>query len=113
MTRILSWIKPETGSSSVKPIQRIEAIANADDKLTQEDQEAAMRSVLDDRGYAKYLRVLALGLDTDDYAGSYRMYLDAEGKGKKERTIAQYQKDLGVSYSVAKSLYEIYCPPAK
>lgn len=113
ITQLLSEIKPETGRSTVRTIQRITAIAGADDKLSEADQKTAMKSVLDDKGYEKYLRVLALGLDTDDYAASYRAYLDAEGGGKKKRTIAQYQKNLDVSYSVAKKLYEIYCPPSK
>lgn len=113
ITEILDGLFAEAGSSTVRTIQRVEAIAGADDKLSEADQKSAMKSVLDDKGYAKYLRVLALGLDTDDYAASYRAYLDAEGSGKKKRTIAQYQQDLDVSYSVAKKLYEIYCPPGK
>lgn len=113
ITQLLDGILPGTGSSSVKPIQRITAIANADDRLSEADQKTAMKSVLDDKGYEKYLRVLALGLDTDDYADSYRTYLEAEGNGKKARTIAQFQKELDIPYSTAKTLYEIYCPPAK
>lgn len=111
ITQLLDGIPPETGNSRVKQIQKIAAIAGADDKLSEVDQKIAMKSVLDDKGYAKYLRVLTLGLDTDDYAASYRMFLDAEGSGKKERTIAQYQQGFGVSYDVAKKLYEIYNPP--
>lgn len=111
ITQLLNDLMPEAGSSGVKPIQRIAAIANADSKLDETDQKAAMKSVLDDKGYAKYLEVLKLGMSTDDYATSYRMFLDAEGSGKKERTIAQYQQGFGVSYDVAKKLYEIYNPP--
>ena len=109
--QLLNDLMPESGSSSVRPIQRIAAIANADSKLDEAEQKTAMKSVLDDKGYAKYLEVLKLGMSTDDYATSYRMFLDAEGKDKKKRTIAQYQQGFGVSYDVAKKLYEIYNPP--
>lgn len=111
ITQLLNDLMPEAGSSGVKPIQRIAAIANADSKLSEKDQKTAMKSVLDDKGYAKYLEVLKLGMSTDDYATSYRMFLDAEGENKKKRTIAQYQQGFGVSYDVAKKLYEIYNPP--
>lgn len=111
ITEILDSLFAEAGSSTVRTIQKVEAIAGADDKLTEEDQKAAMQSVLDDKGYAKYLKVLALGIDTDDFATSYRLYLDAEGNDQKKRTIAQYQKDLKITYTTAKKLYEIYNPP--
>jgi hypothetical protein len=110
-------IVPEGKSKSATTIQKVEAVAGADNKLTPQEQQKVMQDVLTDELYAKYLDVLKLkdtsgsNLDTDDYAASYRIYLDEDkkgGKGTKDRTIKAMQKALGVSQTVAKKLYEIY-----
>ena len=110
---ILKDLTPKSGKSAVTDIQRIEAVANADRYLTESQQRTAMKSILDDTAYAKYLKVLALGMDTDDYAESYRIYLDlkeAGGERVKARTIEEFQNTFDITYTEAKDLYEIYKP---
>lgn len=118
---ILNDLIPESGKSTVREIQKIEAVANADRYLTESQQQAAMKTILDDDAFAKYQKVLALGkemdidLDTDAYAESYRLYLDmseAGGEKLKERTINEFQKKFRLTYAEAKALYEIYKPKA-
>ena len=108
---LLYNLKPEDGHKNVRDIQKVEAITGS--KLTDEQQKFVLEDTLGDKSYAKCLEVLALGMDLDEYADSYRIYLDAEGAGKKKRTIKQFQDEFNISYDTAKSLYEIYCPPAK
>jgi len=104
---LLEGLVAEQGRSNVRNIQRIEAIA--DSKLSEKDQQAVLKDTLDADAYEKYLRILATGVDTDDYALSYRLYLDAEGgTGKKERIISSFQNELDVSRGVAEKLYDIY-----
>lgn len=107
--KLLADLLPEKGKTNVRTIQQVEAIAGS--KLSEKDQKAVLEDTLDDKSYAKYLRILALGMDTDDYADSYRTYLDEKdigGKGTKARIIAQFQDELDVSKGVAEKLYDIY-----
>jgi hypothetical protein len=117
VTDLIKGIKPEGKAKSATAIQKIEAVTKADNKLTAQEQQKVIEDILDDKGYAKYLEVLKLSdknggkLDNDDYAASYRIYLDEDkkgGKGTKDRTIRSFQQALGVSQTVAKKLYEIY-----
>lgn len=105
---MISRITPEKNGGEVRPIQKIEAVAKADSKLSAKEQQQVLEDILSDSLYAKYLEVLDLGMDTDDFAASYRLYLDTTGKEKKARTIKKYQNELGISYAAAKKLYEIY-----
>ena len=107
--KLLADLLPEKGRTNVRTIQQVEAVAGS--RLSEKDQKAVLEDTLDDKAYAKYLRILALGMDTDDYADSYRTYLDEKdvgGKGTKERIIEQFQDELDVSKSVAERLYDIY-----
>ena len=117
VTDLIKGIKPEGKAKSATPIQKIEAVTKADNKLTAQEQQQVIEDILDDKGYVKYLEVLKLSdknggkLDNDDYAASYRIYLDEDekgGKGQKDRTVKAFQQALGVSQAVAKKLYEIY-----
>ena len=52
-------------------------------------------------------------MDTDDYAESYRIYLDlkeAGGERVKARTIEEFQNTFDITDTEAKDLYEIYKP---
>lgn len=104
---LLDGLTAEKGRSNVRPIQQIEAIA--DSKLSEADQKKVLEETLKESAYDKFMAVLKLGMDTDDYAASYRLYLDAEGgSGKKARIIKSFQNELDVTYSVAVKLYNIY-----
>lgn len=113
---LLNDLIPEKGKTAVSNIQKIETISHADSYLTESQQQAAMEEILPEAYYAKYQEILKLGMDTDDYAKSYRIYLeeaDKGGKGVKARTIEEIQIALRIPYDEAKKLYEIYKPPAK
>ena len=110
---LLKDLTPVNGKSTVTNIQKIEAVANADRYLTESQQRTAMKSILDETAYAKYQKVLELGMDTDDYAESYRIYLDlkeAGGERVKARTIEEFQNTFDITDTEAKDLYEIYKP---
>lgn len=106
VSRTLAALKPESGKSSVSAVQQFEAIVGMD--VPQDQQIAAIRAYGND-GQDKNLEdALAMGLIPQQYVSAYRMYTDASGKGKKARTIQQYQDAFGLDYATAKALYEIY-----
>jgi hypothetical protein len=106
VSRTLATLKPESGKSSVSAVQQFEAIVGMD--VPQDQQIAALRAYGND-GQDKNLEdALAMGLIPAQYVSAYRMYTDASGKGKKARTIQQYQDAFGLDYATAKALYEIY-----
>lgn len=108
VVKLMDDLIPETGKTNVRDIQKIEAVTKSDSKLSVKEQQQVIEDILDDAAYSKYKKISALGMDNDEYAESYRLYLDASGTGKKDRTIARYQKEFGISKAVAKRIYEIY-----
>jgi hypothetical protein len=99
--------KPDGGKyTSVRQIQQIEAIVAADSELTEKQQKLVLQDILDEKAFAKYEKVTALGYDNDDFAAIYRLYLDTEGG--KGNTIRALMRQQGISYAAAKQLYEIY-----
>jgi hypothetical protein len=102
----VSGLKAEDGYSNVRPVQKYEAVAGSD-KLTEEEKEAALKSMMDDKMEAKLEAVLSKGFDTQDFADSYRIYLDAK---KKADAVKEIQNELGVNRAVATQIYEIYNP---
>jgi hypothetical protein len=97
--------------ANVRPIQRVEAIVGADNKLTEKQQSQALKDILDEAVYGKYQKIKAAGYDNDEFAESYRLYLDTSGG--KENTIQQFMRKLDIPYAAAKTLYEIYNPTRK
>ena len=63
--------------------------------------------MMDDKMEAKLEAVLSKGFDTQDFADSYRIYLDAK---KKADAVKEIQHELGVNRAVATQIYEIYNP---
>ena len=99
--------KPDGGKyTSVRQIQQIEAIVAADSELTEKQQKLVLQDILDEKAFAKYEKVTALGYDNDAFAEIYRLCLDTEG-GKAD-TIRALMRQQGISYAAAKQLYEIY-----
>lgn len=99
--------KPDgTSYTDVRTIQKVETVAQS--SLTEKEQQEAMEDILDDKAYEKYLKILDAGYDNDEYAESYRIYVDAEGT--KAETIRELQQELEITYAAAKVLYEIYEP---
>ena len=106
VSRTLAALKPEDGKSSVSAVQKFEAIVGAE--MTEEQQITALRAYGNDGQDKNLEEALAMGLIPQQYVSAYRMYLDASGKGKKARTIKQYQDAFGLDYATAKALYEVY-----
>lgn len=102
----VSGLKAEDGYSNVRPVQKYEAVAGSD-KLTEEEKKTALKSMMDDKMEAKLEAVLSKGFDTQDFADSYRIYLDAK---KKADAVKEIQNELGVNRAVATQIYEIYNP---
>ena len=101
--------KPDGGKyTGVRQIQQIEAVVAADSELTEKQQKLVLQDILDEKAFAKYEKVTALGYDNDDFAEIYRLYLDTEGG--KGNTIRALMRQQGISYAAAKQLYEIYNP---
>ena len=102
----VSGLKAEDGYSNVRPVQKYEAVVGSD-KLTEEEKKTALKSMMDDKMEAKLEAVLSKGFDTQDFADSYRIYLDAK---KKADAVKEIQNELGVNRAVATQIYEIYNP---
>ena len=101
--------KPDGSNyANVRTIQQIEAIVAADKELTEAQQRQVLEDILDVKAFAKYEQVIALGYNNDEYAATYRLYLDTAGG--KARTIEAFQKEFGISKAAATALYEIYVP---
>ena len=98
-----------TQYTQVRTVQKVEALA--DSNLSEKQQKDVMDDILDDGAYEKYVKILAAGYDTDDYAAAYRLYQDTEKTkhtGKKEMTIRGFMTELGISRYAAQTLYDIY-----
>ena len=99
--------KPDGSNyTNVRPIQQIEAIVAADKELTEAQQRQVLEDILDVKAFAKYEKVIALGYNNDEYAATYRLYLDTAGG--KTCTIEAFQKEFGISKAAATALYEVY-----
>lgn len=106
---VLSSILPETGYSSTRYVQRVEAVTGS--TLTERQQKQIMDEVLDDAAYAKYLKILDQGYTNDDYAAALRIYLDSEKtktQTKKQVIIQEYMDELNLSRAEAEALYKLY-----
>ena len=103
---LLAGLKPESGYKDVRDIQNAEAIAGSG--LSDGDTVEALYAYLPNAQDENLREMLGMGFSAEDYVRAWRMYDGASGKGKKQRTIDQYQKAFGVDYSTAKMIYEVY-----
>ena len=103
---LLAGLKPESGYKDVRDIQNAEAIAGSG--LSNGDTVEALYAYLPNAQDENLREMLGMGFSAEDYVRAWRMYDGASGKGKKQRTIDQYQKAFGVDYSTAKMIYEVY-----
>ncbi|MGN0978639.1 MAG: hypothetical protein ACI4PH_11340, partial [Faecousia sp.] len=98
-------IDAETGKASVRDIDKREAIAKSG--LSDDEIDTIMHVYMPDTGNTelKYDTIRDLGFTAEEYADSYRAYLD---NSKKADKIAAIQQELGCDYSTANTLYRIY-----
>lgn len=106
----LAWLvdglEPETGYSSVRPVQKMEAIAGAD-FLTEEEKVKTMQSGMTDNQIAYMDAIMeALDLNAAEYAEVYRAHLPQD---KKAEEVAKYEA-LGYTHQEALLLYDLYNP---
>ena len=103
---LLKSLQPEEGKTSVRAVQKMEAVV-ADDKLTAYVDDL-LRDIMSDSLEEKYDTALGKGISSEDFVEGYRQYLDTTGEGKKQSLIRYYQRELGLSYAAAQTLYKIY-----
>lgn len=106
---LIKNLQPETGAKEVRPIQKLEAVVN--DSSLDEYAEYLLLEIAEDSVDSKYYAAKKQGYDPDEFVEAYRIYLDERdkgGKGTKERTIKEIQKELRISYEAAEKLYEVY-----
>lgn len=103
---ILDGLKPQEGYSTVRDIQKAEAISEFN--LSEADRIAALKIYLSDSQDENLDQMLEMGFDSGDYVTAWQIYSEESGKGKKARTIASYQEEFGVDKATAAAIYEIY-----
>lgn len=106
--KLMDGITPESGASTVKDVQKWEAVANS--TLSGKAEEAALRVYMDDKQEAKLDAALSYGLSPDAFVEFYRMYADSAGygTGRKPYLISQVAQEMNLSYALAKALVELY-----
>lgn len=104
---ILRDIMPEDGHSSVRPIQKLEAIAESDE-LTDEELERILPLYMSsDSTRQRYDMALDKGFSSEEFVVAYRIYLDKDGETKTQ-LIRQMANELDIPYTLARQLYEIH-----
>ena len=104
----LDNIRPETGYSGARSVQKAETIAKTPG-LTAAQKELMIKQQVSDSQDQNIDQVKALGYGVDTYVKLYRDYEDyTKGNGKKARTIAKWQKEYSIDYATAKKLYEVF-----
>lgn len=107
VVEVLDGLSPENGSTNVRTIQKLEAIAG-DKTLLNQDKNAALRAIMDDKLEAKFDSALDMGISMNNFTLAYRKYLDTEGNGKKATVTAYYRKTFGISETKAENLYDLF-----
>lgn len=106
-------VKKDTGKATVRDIDVRQAIANTTG-MTDREIDIVMRAYMEDYDPEakspsttefkyQYIRE-ELGLSPDEYASTYRAYLDSSKKAGKIAAI----RALGYDYRTAKKLYDVY-----
>lgn len=110
LATMLKGILPEPGHTNARTIQKIEAVTGADSFLSEKEQKDVLEDILPDETFDKYVEILAAGYSSDDFATAYRIDLDIEGEGAKEKTIRAFMKEFGTNRFAATKLYDLYHP---
>ena len=109
LTHAIDSLAAEPGYADVRPIQRIETIANAD-YLTESQRITAMQMYMEDGPIQKMNSIMdEFNLTAAEYAAVYRAHLPQD---KKAEEIAAYRA-LGYSQAEAERIYWMYNPPKK
>lgn len=109
LTFAIDALVAEPGYKDVRPIQRIETIANAD-YLTESQRITAMQMHMEEGPIQKMNSIMdEFNLTAAEYAAVYRAHIPQD---KRDEEIAAYRA-LGYSQAEAERLYQMYNPPKK
>lgn len=103
---LLNGIVPQEGYTSVRTVQKVEAIAGED--LSDAEMEAVLKVYLSENQDENLDQMLELGYSPEDYAAAYSIYANESGAGMKARIIAKLREEFGISNAEARAIYEIY-----
>lgn len=104
--QLMEGITPQEGYTNVRDVQKAAALAGSN--LSRSEKTSAMKIYLSNAQDENLDLMLGLGYGPEEYAAVYEIYSDESGKGKKARTINKIREELGVDYSTAKQIYDIY-----
>lgn len=107
ITEKVENLKPQSGYSTVRDSQKAETVLSIPG-LSESQKAVVMKMYLNDAQDENLDEVRDMGMTVADYMTAWKIYDSESGTGKKQRTIEKYQKQFGVTYEVAKVLYEIY-----
>lgn len=100
---LLDGILPEPGRTSVRDVQKMEAVV--DDESLDDYADILLREIMSDSTEKKYDQVLNKGYDDEAFIQMYRQYQD----DKKKSSFVDYcMNEMNVSKSTAETLYKIY-----
>ena len=105
LTAVISnGLNPESGKSTVRAIQKFEAIVDMPG-MSARGEAAVLKAYLDEEQTERYNAMTARGYSAEEYVEAYRAYLDRDNKADG---IYDIMDALGVSYAEAKTIFEIY-----
>ena len=99
-------IQPEPGRSSVRTVQKLEAITE-DTDLSDQDLEAIIPLYLSEGQQERFGTAMDRGYSPEEFVEAYRVVLDKEKGQKKPSVIREIAAEAGITYGAAKRLYEI------
>lgn len=101
---LFGGLTPEEGYTSVRPVQKYEAIAGAEG-FTEEEKIAAMKAqITDEKLEAKFDTAIDRGYDTEDFANAYR----ANSENKKKNDFKNSMMEMGYTAAQAMWFYNLY-----
>lgn len=101
---LFGGLTPEEGYTSVRPVQKYEAIAGAEG-FTEEEKIAAMKAqITDEKLEAKFDMAIDRGYDTEDFADAYRANLE----NKKKNDFRNSMIEMGYTAAQAMWFYNLY-----
>lgn len=107
---LLDGIEPQKGYSTVRDIQKAEAIVEKSG-LTEKEKTAVLKIYLNDTQDENLDEMKGMGYTASEYYAAWKIYTDEKatgGEGTKNRTITAICDELGCDWATGKAIYEIY-----
>lgn len=106
VTDLFNALQPEPERKTVRTIQRLEALTEAD-SLPDGDLEKLLPLYMSDSTSRRYENALDTGYTSEDFVAAYRVYLDKDAGSTQKQTIREIATELDTTYSSAKKLYTL------